>query len=163
VDRARRRLARWVWAQVAIAAYFALIFSVGLALMEVPFAFSVGLVGGVLEIIPYLGGAVALSLAVLSALSIKPILALWVFIFYLVVVEIESHVIAPTFYGRIIGLHPVVVLLALVVGARAQGIIGVLFAVPVVVVLGTIIQEVQKTTTFADHDSTPGHKADAEF
>jgi predicted PurR-regulated permease PerM len=129
---------------VAIASYFALVFSVGLTLLGVPFALSIGLVGGILEIIPYLGGAVAVSLAVLSALTVKPVLALWVILFYAIVVEVESHLVAPTFYGRIMGLHPVVVLLALVVGAKTQGVLGVFFAVPVVVVLGVIIQEARK-------------------
>jgi predicted PurR-regulated permease PerM len=139
-----QRLTRWLWAQVAIALYFALVFSVGLTLLGVPFAFSIGLVGGILEIIPYLGGAVAVSLAALSALTVKPLLALWVILFYAIVVEVESHLVAPTFYGRVMGLHPVVVLLALVVGAKAQGVLGVFFAVPVVVVLGAVIQEVRK-------------------
>jgi predicted PurR-regulated permease PerM len=144
IASASQRLTRWLWAQVAIASYFALVFSVGLTLLGVPFAFSIGLVGGILEIIPYLGGAVAVSLAAVSALTVKPLLALWVILFYVVVVEIESHLVAPTFYGRVIGLHPVVVLLALVVGAKAQGVLGVFFAVPVVVVLGVIIQEARK-------------------
>jgi predicted PurR-regulated permease PerM len=144
VASASQRLTRWLWAQVAVASYFALVFGVGLTLLGVPFAFSIGLVGGILEIIPYLGGTVAVSLAVVSALTIKPLLALWVILFYVVVVEVESHLVAPTFYGRVIGLHPVVVLLALVVGAKAQGVIGVLFAVPVVVVLSVIIQEARK-------------------
>jgi predicted PurR-regulated permease PerM len=137
------RLTRWVWAQVAIALYFALIFSIGLTLLGVPFALTIGLVGGVLEIVPYLGGAVALALAVLSALSVSPWLALGVFVFYLVVVEVEAHIVAPAFYGRTIGLHPVVVLIALLVGAKSWGILGIFFAVPVTVVLAAILQEVR--------------------
>jgi predicted PurR-regulated permease PerM len=137
------RLSRWVWAQVAIALYFSLVFSVGLRLLGIPFAFTIGLVGGVLEIIPYVGGIIALLLALLSALTINPIMMLWVFIYYAIVVEIESHFIAPTFYGRITGIHPGVVLLALLIGGKAAGILGLLYAVPITLVILAIMHEIQ--------------------
>jgi len=145
VARVRQRLTRWVWAQAVIALYFAVVFSTGLFLLRVHFAFIIGLVGGVLEIVPYLGGAVAMSLAVLSALTIDPLLAVWVIVFYLVVVEIESHVLAPALYGRVIGLHPAFVLIALLVGAKTLGILGVFLAVPIAVVLTTLLQEIAAT------------------
>jgi predicted PurR-regulated permease PerM len=77
----------------------------------------------------------------LSALTVRPLLAVWVFVLYLVVAELESHVIAPAFYGRAIGLHPAVVLTALLVGVKAGGVVGVLFAVPVAVVLVALLGE----------------------
>jgi predicted PurR-regulated permease PerM len=146
----RTRLTRWLWAQLAIASYFALVFSVGLRLLNVPFAFTIGLVGGVLEVIPYFGGAIALSLAVLSALTVEPLLALWVAIYYVVVVEVESHLVAPAFYGRVMGLHPAVVLFSLVVGAKAAGLLGVLFAVPVTVVLAAVLREARRVLSAPD-------------
>jgi predicted PurR-regulated permease PerM len=140
-NRLRVRLIRWMWAQVGIAIYFAVAFSAGLALLGTPFAFIIGLVGGILEIVPYLGGAVALLLALASALTVRPILAVWVFVLYLVVTQLESHVIAPAFYGRVIGLHPAAVLVALLVGVKAGGVLGVLFAIPVAVVFAALIAE----------------------
>jgi predicted PurR-regulated permease PerM len=139
--RLEARLSRWVWAQAGIATYFAVIFSIGLTLLNVPFALTIGLLGGVLEIVPYLGGFVSLLLAMVSALSVEPILALWVFVFYTIVVEIEAHVVAPAFYGRIMGLHPAAALVALLIGAKAAGVVGALFAVPLTVVLVAILQE----------------------
>ncbi len=155
VARVRQRLTRWVWAQVIIALYFAVVFSTGLFLLRVHFAFIIGMVGGVLEIIPYLGGAVAMSLAVLSALTIDPWLAAWVIIFYLVVVEIESHVIAPALYGRVIGLHPAFILIALLVGAKTLGILGVFLAVPIAVVLTTLLQEIAATQEQPEEEPEP--------
>jgi predicted PurR-regulated permease PerM len=163
-ERVRRRLTRWVWAQAGIALYFVVTFSAGLALLGVPFAFTIGLVGGVLEIIPYLGGVVAVFLAMLSALTVRPLLAVWVFVLYLVVAELESHVIAPAFYGRAIGLHPAVVLAALLVGVKAGGVVGVLFAVPVAVVLVALLGEAravwQTTETETEGEEDASHEPD---
>jgi len=143
MGRARYRLTRWVWAQVAIAIYFALTFGIGLTVLGVPFALTIALVGGVLEIIPYLGGVVAVFLGVISALTVSPWLALWVFLMYLILTEVQSHIIAPMFYGRAMHLHPAAILLALLVGIKVKGIIGVFFAVPVAVVLLTLLQEIR--------------------
>jgi predicted PurR-regulated permease PerM len=147
------RLTRWVWAQLGIALYFAFIFSAGLALLGVPFALTIGTVGGALEIVPYLGGIVAWLLAIMSAITVNPILVVWITAFYLVVVEIETHIVAPALYGRVTGIHPAVVLIALIVGAKTGGIIGVLFAVPVALVLITLVHEARATVIGLAHES----------
>jgi predicted PurR-regulated permease PerM len=144
-ERLQLRLTRWVWSQVLIALYFAVVYSIGLTLLGVPFAVSIGVVGGVLEIVPYLGGSIALVLAVISAVSVSPWVALWVVLFHIVVVELESHVIAPALYGKIIGVHPALLLIALFIGAKAGGILGIFFAVPVTVVILALIQELQRS------------------
>ncbi len=154
-NRLHHQLTRWMWAQAAIAFYFAFVFSIGLALLGVPFAFTIGIIGGILEVIPYVGGAIAVFLALFSALTVHPILMLWVAIFYLVVVEIESHVIAPAFYGRVMGLHPAIVLIALLVGAKIAGIIGILFAVPVAVIIAALLREVRSVWITPPHTPAP--------
>jgi len=158
--RLESRLSRWVWAQAGIATYFAVIFSVGLTVLGVPFALTIGLLGGVLEIVPYLGGFVAVLLAMLSALSVQPILALWVVLFYTVVVELEAHIVAPALYGRIMGVHPAAALVALVVGAKAAGVVGALFAIPLAVVFIAVLEESrgprqEATASSADRSGPP--------
>ena len=103
----------------------------------------IGIVGGVLEVIPYLGGIIALTLGILSALTISPALAVWVLVAYVAVSTIEGHLVAPFLYGRALGLRSVVVLVALFVGGKAAGVLGIFFAVPVAVILTAIVQEVQ--------------------
>jgi predicted PurR-regulated permease PerM len=143
MTRLHHRLSRWVWARLAVAIYFGVVSSVGLTWLGVPFALTIGLLGGVLEIVPYLGSTVALILAMASALTVRPLLGLWVALFCAVVIEIKAHVLEPALYGRATGLHPGAVLIVLLVGVKAGGVIGVLFAVPVVVVLGALLEEVQ--------------------
>lgn len=145
LERVSRRLTRWVWAQAAIAVYFMIAFSIGLLLLRVPFALTIGIVGGLLEIVPYLGGIIGTILALISALSISPALALWVVLLYVVIVEVESHVIAPILFGRVMGLHAAIVLVVLLIGARVAGTLGVVLAVPVTVVVDSIYQEVVRS------------------
>jgi predicted PurR-regulated permease PerM len=135
------QLTRWVWAQLGLAIYFGVAFTLVLTILQVPFALTIGLVGGVLEFIPYLGGLVALTLGLFTALTVSPTTALWLILLYTAVTLLEGHVIAPFFYGRAIGLRSAVVLVALFIGAKAAGVLGVFFAVPVTVILTAVVQE----------------------
>jgi predicted PurR-regulated permease PerM len=135
------QLTRWVWAQLGLAIYFGLAFTLVLTILQVPFALTIGLVGGLLEFIPYLGGLVALTLGIFTALTVSPATALWLILLYTAVTLLEGHVIAPFLYGRAIGLRSAVVLVALFVGAKAAGVLGVFFAVPVTVILTAVVQE----------------------
>jgi predicted PurR-regulated permease PerM len=76
------------------------------------------------------------------------------------VIFVESHFIAPTFYGRVIGLQPAIVLIALVTGAKAAGVVNVLFAVPVAVVLAAFVQQAQ--VALAQARAEPGEPVLAE-
>jgi predicted PurR-regulated permease PerM len=154
--RMGRQLARWVWAQLGIAIYFGTVFGGALALIGVPYALAIGLAGGVLEIVPYLGGATALFLAVLSALSVRPLLVLWVVLAFTVIAEAESHILAPLLFGRVTGLSPAAILVALVVGLKVAGILGVFFAVPTTVVLLVLLHEVRSPQASADNKDDAG-------
>ncbi len=143
VQRLRQRLGRWVLAQLGVTAYFVVCYWVGLALLGVPFWFTIGLIGGILEIVPYVGGAIGLLLAVLSALTVDPWVAVWVVVMHTVVVLIEGHIIDPALFGRAVGIHPAAILLALFVGAQVGGMVGIFFAVPVAVVILVLVQEVR--------------------
>ncbi|MEZ4865231.1 MAG: AI-2E family transporter [Caldilineaceae bacterium] len=136
-----QRLTRWVWTQLGLGLYHAIFFVIGLLVLKVPFALTIGLLGGVLSLIPYLGVALAALLAALSVLPHNPFLSLWVILYMVAVAVIGSHVVTPIFYGRTVGLNSTVVLVALFVGAQLQGIIGVIFAIPIAVIISTIYQE----------------------
>jgi len=136
-----RRLNRWVWIQLIFGLYHAVAFVLGLLYLQVPFALTIGLLGGFLSLIPYLGVIMATVLAALSVLPTSPWLALWVVLFMTSVTLIGSHVLMPLLFGRAVGLNTLVVLIALFVGAQLQGIVGMIFAIPIAVIIDTVSQE----------------------
>lgn len=144
VGNASRRLSRWIVAQMLLAAVFGVVFGTGLAIMRIPFAMSIAVVGSVLEFVPFLGGAVSLILSVVVALTFRPGMTVWVVVLYAAVQQLQVHVLQPVLYGRAVEVHPAIILIALLVGAQLGGIIGALFAVPVAVVLMTVFDEIEK-------------------
>lgn len=142
---ATERLKRWVGAQVVLIAYFTVVYGAGLLIIGVPFAPGIALIGGLLELVPYVGGITALVLSVVAALTVSPTLVIWVLVLYIVVAQIESNIVLPHLYGQAVDVHPTIVLVALFIGSRVGGIFGALFAVPAVVVVAAIIKEFRKT------------------
>lgn len=155
------RLTRWVWAQVALSLFFAVLFSGGLWFLGIPFALTIGMVGGVLTTVPYVGGLLGAVLAMLSGLTLGLLPVLWVFILFIIVTIVQTHLLAPLLYGRAIGLHAAFALLALFIGAESAGVVGALFAVPVAVITTVIVQAVQERLLPHPRDASPSAQSTA--
>lgn len=135
------RIGGWVRGQLLVAATFGIVFGCGLWLIGLPFAASLGLTAGVLEVIPYLGGALTVVIATAVALTIGLPQTLLVIVLYAMLINLESHILAPRFIGNAVGLPSVVVLMALFIGLESKGIVGVMLAVPASLVLTAILDE----------------------
>jgi len=136
------RIGAWARGQALIAVSFGVAMGIGLKLLGVPYAISLGLIAAVLELIPYVGGAVTLVLAMLVALTVGVPQVIGVLILYLVLVNLEAHVLAPVLLGHALGLPSVAILVALLIGVELLGVIGALLAVPATVVLWAVVEEV---------------------
>jgi predicted PurR-regulated permease PerM len=119
---------------IGVSSYMALLF------LGVEFALILGIIAGITNIIPYFGPFIGAVPAVVVALLRSPALALKVIIVYTIIQQIESHLIAPQILGKSMGLHPVVVIMALIAGGQFFGIPGMIVAVPVVAVVRILIR-----------------------
>ncbi len=157
-------LGQWVRAQLLLAAFFGIAFGIGLAILRVPYALTLAVVGAVLEVIPYIGGFVTVILAVLVAATTGK---LWLvgatLLWYLVVVNFEAHIVGPKMVGDVVGLHPLVVVVSLFIGEEVLGILGALLAVPIAVVMQILLDQFWKfgdEPQEADEGQAPSYKAD---
>jgi len=103
-----------------------------LTLLKVPGAFMLAVLAGVCDFVPIVGFFVALTPAVLVALTISPGTAVAVAVLYVICSVIENYAIAPKIYGHHLKLSRIAVLLGLSIGAAIGGIIGAVLALPVV-------------------------------
>lgn len=118
--------------QFTVMAILAVLYGAGYALAGVPLAVPIGLVAGLVSFIPYVGGAMALVLALFMSLldwqGWEQIL--WVLVAYSVVQLVESFIVTPKIMGDKVGVSAVVVLFAVLAGGELLGFTGVLLAVP---------------------------------
>ncbi len=142
--RAQKKMGRWLQAQILLSFIMALIVGLGLWILGVKYAFLVAVVVGVLEIVPYVGPIVAGGLATLLALSQSATLGLWTLVFFIVAQQLEGHILVPLLIKKLVGLNPVAVILAILVGAKLGGILGILLAVPIAAVIDEFFDDLAK-------------------
>lgn len=105
--------------------------TIGYTIVGLNFAVLLGLIAGLLEFIPNVGPLLGAVPAVLVALTIDPVLALWTALVAFAVQQIENLVLAPRVLGESVQLHPVVIMVVLVIGSEIAGLVG-LFLAPIV-------------------------------
>lgn len=125
--------------QALISLIVGLMIGIYLWIIGVKFASLLGLLGGVLNIVPYLGAIVAGGAAAIVAFFQAPILALWVIIGMIIIQQIESLFVSPHVMSKAVDLHPTLIIFSLLVGAVLLGFVGALLAIPVAAVAKALV------------------------
>ncbi len=142
-DRMGERMGGWLLGQVVLSASVGTVTFVGLTLLGIPGATLLALVAAVGEVIPMVGPVVSAVPAVLVALSISPLWAVFTVVLYIVVQQLENNLLVPQIMQRAVQLHPLAVVLSLLVGSELLGIAGALIAVPVAAAISVGLNELR--------------------
>jgi predicted PurR-regulated permease PerM len=106
--------------------------SILLSILGVPYAIALGLVVALLDLIPLAGATIAtLVIATIAFLTSSVLVGVIVLVYFIVYQQVENHVIYPAIYSRTVQLSPLVILIAVLIGASLAGILGALVAIPV--------------------------------
>src|SRR3989344_4857636 len=135
------KVGRWLQGQMLLALIVGLAVYVVLSLMGIKFALLLGIFAMIMELVPTVGPVLAAVPAVILAFTQSPILGLWVIVAYVIIQQIENHILVPIIMGGTVGLNPVVVILSLLIGFQLAGILGMILAVPVAAIIVEIIDE----------------------
>jgi len=111
----------------------------GLFLLKIPYALFIALLAGLFDIIPYFGPVLGFLPAAALALSKSPMTVLWVLLLFAAANQIENSLISPWLIGERVGLHPLAVIFAVLVGGYLLGILGLLVAVPAAAIVRVLL------------------------
>lgn len=128
--------------QLTVSFLLAILYSIGLSIFGVPIALVIGIVAGFANIIPYLGIAIGLLPAVLLSYldSQSFVNVIGVVATFSIAQLLEGTLISPKIVGDKVGLHPVTVIIAIILGGNFFGFVGILAAVPVASVLNVLVK-----------------------
>jgi predicted PurR-regulated permease PerM len=137
---------RYIRGQLLLVALMSTVTAIGLSILEVPYSVVLGLITGVLELIPIVGPITAGAIASIVALGHQNPFG-WspfayvavVAIMYTVLRHSEDYFVIPLVIGRIVRLHPVVVIFSLLAGGAIFGLLGVILAVPTAATLRLVL------------------------
>ncbi len=135
------KVGRWFQAQLLLALVVGLAVFVGLSILGVKFPLLLGILAMALELIPVVGPVISAIPGVMIAFSQSPALGLWALALYVIIQQLEGHVLVPLILGKSLGMNPITVILALLIGAHLAGVVGMIVAVPVSTVITEVIDD----------------------
>lgn len=157
-----KSLAFWLLGKFIAMLVVGILSGVGLWILGVPLAFSLGVMAFFLDFVSMVGPFLAAIPAVLIALLISPATALWVTILYIAIQQFESYVVTPIVFKHTIHMSPVVSLASIVFFGYLAGTVGVILAIPIVAVVTVIITELYVKDYLENGGITPPEEVDSQ-
>jgi predicted PurR-regulated permease PerM len=140
------KVSAWLSGQVLVAGLIGATAAVALGLMGVPYFYVLAVVAAVGELIPLLGPVLASIPAIGAAASVSWQLAIATAAFFVVQQQIENHVLVPRVMSSHVGVSPVAVIVAVLVGASWFGIVGAILAIPTTAIVQVVFYELVPAT-----------------
>lgn len=141
VNKLSNKIGDWLRGQLLLCSIIGASVFVGLSIIRVPYALTLGVLAGLLEMIPVIGPITICILSALIALSIHPITAIIVIVFFIILQQIEGNLIVPKVMQKVIGLPPSIVIVSMLIGARLMGLIGAALSLPVAGIIYVAFRE----------------------
>lgn len=143
--RTQKKIGLWMQGQFLLAILIATLTYLGLSIMGIQYALVLAVIAGVMELIPVFGPILASIPAIAVAFSGGGIpIALAVAAFYIIIQQFENHLIYPLVVTKVVGVPPMLVILALLIGAKLAGILGILLSVPLAAAFQELFNDMER-------------------
>jgi predicted PurR-regulated permease PerM len=140
----RKKMGLWLQGEVFLMFVVGTVSALGLWLLGVKYSLILGILAGLFEIVPVVGPIFSGALAFLVAVPQSLTLGIYVILLFLVIQQIEGHLLLPLVMNKAIGVNPVVVVVAVLAGAEIAGFVGIILAVPTAVILQEIVEDYER-------------------
>jgi len=143
-SRTQKKIGLWFQGQLLLGVIIGFTVFIGLWLMGIKYAITLGILTAVFEIIPFFGPILSAVPGVLLGFASSPATGLFVLAFYIAVQQLENHIVYPFVAKKVIGLPPLMVILAFLAGAELYGFLGMLISVPLCTLLMELADDMEK-------------------
>ncbi|OIO32642.1 MAG: hypothetical protein COZ49_00280 [Candidatus Yonathbacteria bacterium CG_4_10_14_3_um_filter_47_65] len=143
--RSQLKIGLWMQGQLILGFIIGVLVYLGLTIIRVPYAFLFAVLAALFELIPVFGPILASIPAILLGFITGGVtLSLVVAGFYLIIQQFENHLIYPLVVRKVVGVPPILVVLALIIGAQLAGFLGILLSVPIAATLIEITNDITR-------------------
>jgi len=144
LSRMQKKIGAWLRGQLILGLVVGIAVYIGLKLLGVEYALLLALIAGLFEIIPYAGPVLSLIPTAIIGFAQSPVLGVAVVILYLIIQQIENHILVPKIMQKVTGLNPVFSILALLIGVKVAGFIGAILAIPIATMIAVATEDTFK-------------------
>lgn len=141
ISKAEKRMGAWMWGEILLMTIIGIMTFIGLSMLHVRYALPLAVLAGVFEVVPMIGPIFSAVPALFVALSTSWVLGLSVSGLYVIIQQLENNLVVPFVMNRAVGLHPLTTLIAISIGGKLGGLLGVILSVPVALFVETIVVE----------------------
>ncbi|HTR18448.1 MAG TPA: AI-2E family transporter [Candidatus Paceibacterota bacterium] len=150
--RSQHKIGLWMQGQLLLAVIMGILVYLGLTILGVPNALVLAVIAACFEIIPVFGPIMAAAPAVMIAfVSGGPTLGLLTVGLYVIAQQFESQLIYPLVVSRVVGVPPLLVILALIIGGELAGFLGIILSVPAAATIQELVRDIE-TGRLAHHE-----------
>jgi len=143
--RSRHKIGRWMQGQLLLGVLVAVLVYLGLTLIGVQHALLLAVLAGLFELIPLFGPIIASIPAIAFGYMDGGVsLALITAGLYVIVQQFENHLIYPLVVKKVVGVPPIISILAIVIGAKLAGFLGVILSVPIATIFIEVLDDLEK-------------------
>jgi predicted PurR-regulated permease PerM len=135
-----KNVGTWIKGRLILMLVVGLASFIGLSILGVKYSVGLGLMAGIFEAIPTIGPILSGVIAGLIGFSDSPIKGIGVVSLFIIIQQLENNILVPKVMGKVSGFRPLVIFLALLIGANFFGIVGAICAVPVTMIISTVMK-----------------------
>jgi len=143
-DRAQKRMAGWFWGEIILMFVIGSMTYIGLNIIGMKYALALAVLAGLFEVVPNIGPITSAIPIFLIGFSYSPLLGASTIVINLIIQQLENNLIVPYVMKKTVGIHPIITLIALIIGGKLAGVMGVILAIPTAIFFETILIEVNK-------------------
>lgn len=142
--RSQHKIGLWMQGQLLLGVLIGVLTYLGLMILSVPHALVLAVIAGLLELIPVFGPTISAIPAVAVAfVTGGPTLGALTIALYVIIQQFENHLIYPLVVTRVVGVPPILVIIALIVGGQLAGFLGILLSVPVAAAIQELVNDLE--------------------
>lgn len=141
VNLLENKLGGWVRGQITLMFVVGAATYIGLRILGIPYAIPLAIISGLFEVVPFIGPFLGAIPGVLIGFGISPLMGFAVAANYFLVQQLENYLFVPKILQRTAGVNPIITLLALAIGFRLDGMVGLLISVPVFITCRVLFTE----------------------
>lgn len=153
-----RTVGGYVTGNLAISFVAGIASTIVLLILGVPYAVALGLLVAILDLVPLAGATIAAVIVTTVGFLHSVTAGVVLIVFFIVYQQFENHVLQPLVYGRTVQLSPLVVLVAVLMGAKLAGVVGALGAIPIAGSIQVLLLDwlAHRRRTLVERGSSPG-------
>ena len=137
----KEHIGQWLRGQLIMSLIAGFVSYIGLLIMGIDYALTLSIIAGICMVVPMMGRVFAWVLTFPIVFNQSPMLSLYMSIYYLVIQQIENNVLVPYIMNKAVGLSPIIIILAMMLGNQYMNVLGLVLAIPIATVVAIFVQD----------------------